>query len=295
VEWAGSGGGRTPDLGRPIDYLVVGHACQDIVSGDALVAGGTAIYSALTAGRLGMRTGILTSAAPDYSFFPNSASIVIKCRPSEASTTFENVYTAAGRRQYLRAHAAPIEVDDLPPRWRNARIVHLGPVAQEVAPDFVAAFDGALVGVTPQGWMRQWDASGLVSPCAWRDAERVLARADVVVLSSEDVGGDDALIHRYARWAQLLVVTLGSAGARVYCRGEARHYPAFAVETVDPTGAGDVFATAFLVRYAESRDPSDAAHFANCAASFVVEGLGASRLPTRAQVEVRRRQGRLRR
>jgi hypothetical protein len=294
VESAGRGG-RTPDLGRFIDYLVIGHACQDIVSGGALAAGGTAIYSALTAGRLGMQTAILTSAASDYRFFPDSPSFVIKCRPSEASTTFENVYTAAGRRQYLRTHAAPIELEDLPPHWRHARIVHLGPVAQEVDPDFLTVFDGALVGVTPQGWMRQWDASGLVSPCAWPDAERILMRADVAVLSPEDVGWDDALIRRYARWAQLLVVTLGGQGARVYYRGEARHFPAFAVEAVDPTGAGDVFATAFLVRYAESRDPFDAAHFANCAASFVVEGLGASGLPTRAQVEARLRQGRVRR
>ncbi|MBN1401710.1 MAG: ribokinase [Anaerolineae bacterium] len=286
-------GGRTPNR-RPIDYLVVGHACQDVTPDGSLVAGGTAIYSSLAASRLGMKTAILTSAAPDYCFLPDAASMAVRSLPSASSTTFENVYTGAGRRQYVRAHAAPIKADDLPPHWRKVRIAHLGPVAQEVDPDLVGVFQGALVGVTPQGWLRQWDASGLVSPCEWRDAERVLTRVDVAILSPEDVGGDHGLIRRYARWARLLVITLGSEGAQVYHRGEVRRFPAFAAEAVDLTGAGDVFATAYLIRYAESRDPFAAAHFANCAAAFVVEGPGVSRLPTRAEVEERLRRGRLR-
>ena len=55
--------------GERIGYLVVGHACQDIAPDGSLVAGGTAIYSALMASRLGVQTAILTSAAPDYRFF----------------------------------------------------------------------------------------------------------------------------------------------------------------------------------------------------------------------------------
>jgi sugar/nucleoside kinase (ribokinase family) len=53
---------------------------------------------------------------------------------------------------------------------------------------------------------------------------------------------------------------------------------------VDPTGAGDVFAAAFLVRYHESGNPLEAAAFAACAASCVVEGVGASTLGDREEV-----------
>ena len=53
---------------------------------------------------------------------------------------------------------------------------------------------------------------------------------------------------------------------------------------VDSTGAGDVFATAFLLRYHEAGDPLEAGSFAACAASCVVEGVGASTLGDRAEV-----------
>jgi 1D-myo-inositol 3-kinase len=56
---------------------------------------------------------------------------------------------------------------------------------------------------------------------------------------------------------------------------------------VDPTGAGDVFAACFLVRYHETGDPLEAAAFAACAASCAVEGIGTSTLGDRAEVERR--------
>jgi sugar/nucleoside kinase (ribokinase family) len=60
---------------------------------------------------------------------------------------------------------------------------------------------------------------------------------------------------------------------------------------VDLTGAGDVFASAFLVRLDETaqssgvEDPWEAARFANAVASFSVEGQGISAIPSREQVD----------
>jgi len=48
-----------------------------------------------------------------------------------------------------------------------------------------------------------------------------------------------------------------------------------------------VFAAAFLVRYQETSDPLEAAAFAACAASCAVEGVGATSLGDRAEVERR--------
>jgi sugar/nucleoside kinase (ribokinase family) len=63
--------------------------------------------------------------------------------------------------------------------------------------------------------------------------------------------------------------------------------PGFPAVEVDPTGAGDVFAAAFLVRLQETEDPVQAARFANAVASFCVEGPGVAGIPTREQVEER--------
>jgi len=54
---------------------------------------------------------------------------------------------------------------------------------------------------------------------------------------------------------------------------------------VDPTGAGDVFAAAFMIRLIETDDPCQAAQFANTVASFSIEGPGVSGIPMRHQVE----------
>ena len=56
---------------------------------------------------------------------------------------------------------------------------------------------------------------------------------------------------------------------------------------MDPTGAGDVFAAAYLVRYRETSDALESARFASCAASFCVEAQGTEGIPTRAQMEER--------
>jgi sugar/nucleoside kinase (ribokinase family) len=151
-----------------------------------------------------------------------------------------------------------------------------------------------LVGATPQGWLRAWDETGRVRAVPWASAERVLARIDVLVFSADDMGGDLALVRRYAEMARLAVVTENHRGCTVWHGGRQERFPAFEVEEVDPTGAGDVFAAAFLLRYGETRDVATAARFANCAASFAVEGTGTTALPTLEQVEARLRTGRAR-
>jgi sugar/nucleoside kinase (ribokinase family) len=116
----------------------------------------------------------------------------------------------------------------------------------------------------------------------------MLRELDVVVLSEEDVGGDWEILDQYAAEARLLVVTRGPEGAILRRRGAPdASYPAYATDEVDPTGAGDVFAAAFLIRLRETDDPDQATRFANCVASFAVEGPGTTTLPTLEQVRRR--------
>jgi sugar/nucleoside kinase (ribokinase family) len=82
-------------------------------------------------------------------------------------------------------------------------------------------------------------------------------------------------------------MTQGARGCTVFVNGEARQIPGFPAREVDPTGAGDVFAAAFLVRLSETHDPFQAARFANATASFCVEASGVTGIPTREQVQAR--------
>jgi len=280
----------SPDL----EYLVVGHVTRDLALDGGFRVGGTATYAALAAWRLGATVGVLTSAEPSFRLFDAAPDIHVARRPAEQTTTFENIYTGGHRQQYLRAVAATLTGAEMPLGWERTPIIHLGPVAQEIAPSLVDRLDCKLLGVTPQGWLRRWDNHGLVSPTSWSWAADLLTRADAVILSLEDLGGDRGLLARYIRQSRLLVQTVGAEGAIVYHNGCETRTSAYEVNEQDPTGAGDVFAAAFLLRLFETDDAVEAARYANSAASFVVEGVGIANVPTREQVEWRLRYGRLR-
>lgn len=277
-----------------LDYLVVGHVTRDLTPDGGFRAGGTATYSALAAHRLGARVGVVTSADPTFALFHETPAIRTARRISEQTTAFENIYIAGRRQQFIRAVAATLTSDDLPSGWEQIPVIHLGPVAQEISSSLVDRLHGKLLGVTPQGWLRRWDEHGLVSPSEWVGGDEMLSRADVVVVSMEDLGDSRAGLARYVRQARLLVLTVGAKGAIVHHRGQQTSVPAYEVNEQDPTGAGDLFATAFLLRFFETNDTIESARFANSAASFVVEGLGIANVPTREQVEWRMRYGRLR-
>lgn len=275
-----------------LDYLVIGHVTRDIVP-SGWRAGGTVTFSALTAHKLGCKAGVLTSASCAETL-AGLDDIATHSVVSTADTVFENIYTPSGRVQYLRSVAATLSPTDLPAEWRNTPIIHLGPVAQEVSPEFLGSFPGAFIGLTPQGWLRRWNSSGQVHPISLAEPEKILGQASCVVLSLEDLGGDKQALEAYAEMSQLLVQTRGMLGAIIYMNGSRYEVPAFEAREVDPTGAGDVFATAFLIRYYETRDPLAAALFANCVASFVIEGPGTSTIPSRDQVHQRLQEGKLR-
>ncbi|MCK7481538.1 MAG: PfkB family carbohydrate kinase [Candidatus Moduliflexus flocculans] len=94
------------------------------------------------------------------------------------------------------------------------------------------------------------------------------------MLSREDVNGDDLLIEQMAGQTKILVVTEGAAGAVLYWHGDRRRFRAPSVKEVDATGAGDIFAAAFFVRYLNTRDPWEATRFATLIASHSVERTG---------------------
>ncbi len=275
----------------PVEYLVIGHITQDVTP-RGYVLGGTAAYAALTAHRLGKRVGVVTCAAPGAEVLkPLAEQVEVVCLPSAHTTTFENVYQDGRRTQWVRALADPIRPEDVPRAWRRAPLVHLAPIAQEVTPTLGRHIAGELVGATPQGWLRAWDGDGRVFYRSLADPRRDLAGVDVLIFSIEDVQGNQEHLRALVEAVPLAVVTLAEKGCDVYQHGRATHFPARPVpRVVDPTGAGDVFAAAFLVRYQETGDLAEAARFANVVASFSVEGLATSAIPTRDQVETWRRE-----
>lgn len=83
-----------------------------------------------------------------------------------------------------------------------------------------------------------------------------------------------------------VVITLGERGALWCNREETFEVPAFPVQVVDTTAAGDTFAAALAVALSEGLDSHAAMRFACGASALAVTRLGAqSGIPTRAQLD----------
>ncbi len=269
----------------PVDYLILGHITHDRQSDGAYTLGGTATYAALTAAALGRRVGLVTSAGTDFDVTPFAqAGVSITCQPASNTTIFENHYRGALRVQRVHALAGPLLAEMVPASWRNAPIVHVGPVLDECGENLVAALAGrGFLGITPQGWLRQVAFHGRVARADWVTAARILPLASAVVLSSEDVGGDWELLRRWAALTPVLVVTQAQAGGVVYVAGEPYPFPAVPAVEIDPTGAGDIFAAVFFIALADGASPLDAAQRAAQLAALSVTRCALEGIPTRAE------------
>jgi sugar/nucleoside kinase (ribokinase family) len=252
------------------DYVIIGHISLDSAESDARI-GGTAAYSARAAKLLGRRVGVVTAVPVDPSTIDELRGIECLSIPSQDWTRFENHYETGKRQQKWISTAAEIEVDDVPISWQLAQIVHVGPIAQEISPQFVMGCPTELNCATLQGWLRARSTDSKVLLELNAELETGLKYLDGAVLSEEDVISDPVLIEQLTQSCRLLVLTRGGEGCDVYVKGERQRVTTTQIDVEDPTGAGDVFAAAFFVRFAATQNPVESAKFANRFSAWILE------------------------
>jgi sugar/nucleoside kinase (ribokinase family) len=263
---------------RSRQALLIGHTSNDLTPlGSCL--GGTVSFAGLTLHALGCEVRIVTSAGPELDLGPLH-SMDLACIPAPTSTTFVNRYTGRDRLQTIEGRAKQLELQHVPDAWRQCQLLLLGPIANEVEPGIAAGVEHGLLGITAQGWLRRTDGSGRVRLQDWRGLQELLPAAAVVILSAEDLQGDLEGGRQIAGWCRILALTMGADGARIYWQGRCEQLPAPAVEEVDPTGAGDIFAATFLYRLMLGDEPTLAAEWANRVASTSVLRPGLEGVPT---------------
>ena len=103
-------------------------------------------------------------------------------------------------------------------------------------------------------------------------------------MSEEDIEDREA-VEAWSRYIPTVVLTRGRKGSTVWSEGRRVDVPAIASPEVDATGAGDVFATAFTVRYRETDDVGEAARFATAAAALSIRGIGLEAVADRRAIE----------
>lgn len=255
--------------------------------GGGVRPGGTALYAALTAHRLGCSVGLVTSFGPDFprNLFPPDFHVIHV--PASQTTVFRHETSREGRTLTLLGRATDLEVGHLPAEWKAADLALLCPDANEVDPYLASEFSDGAVGAAVQGWMRARGAGGAISPALWEDAPLVLPHVQAIFLSQEDMGPFEQETLEWFQQIPFGVITLGSRGAHLFVSGERHFIEAEPATEVDATGAGDVFAAAFMIQCQREGNPWEAAAFAACAAALHVEGVGIAAIPSQAAVEER--------
>ncbi len=245
-----------------------GNLSIDVVDGGAPRIGGGAYHGARALRELGCEACIVTRCAGSDRdvLLPQLAvlGIPVTALDGESTACFAIDYDGDART---------MRVDAIGPEWSpddahalgDATAVHIAPLARsDFSAETVAAF--------ARGRRLSFDAQGLVRPARTGPLELepeldpdLLAHVSILKVAEEEAAalGDPA-----AFGVPEVVLTKGSLGATVFCDGDAHEVPAYPLPA-DPTGAGDMFAVAYLA----SRDSGLAPAAAARRATAVVAAL----------------------
>jgi sugar/nucleoside kinase (ribokinase family) len=263
---------------RSYDYVTVGHVTADVLIGadgeQRRQPGGGAFYSALQAARLGLRTLVLTRGDPGELaelLTPFAQEIDVEIAPAPQTTTMQTCGSGAKRQQRVRAWAGPICAEDFAPAALpdSAGILHLAPVARETPPGWPCTRDFA--GLTAQGLVRRWGASGEIELAAI-DRARLPCALDAVVISASERACCEQLLDA----VPVMAVTAGEGPTTIHVAGgvDFRVAPRPVNGAHDDLGAGDVFAAAFFIALRDGLTPLQAAAYGNAAAAVRISGRG---------------------
>ncbi|PKM49330.1 MAG: ribokinase [Firmicutes bacterium HGW-Firmicutes-7] len=90
----------------------------------------------------------------------------------------------------------------------------------------------------------------------------------------------------FAKGVKNVLITLGGRGVFIATKEKQEIIPAYKVNAIDTTGAGDAFNGGLVAALAEGKDLWEAAKFANALAAIAVQRLGTTpAMPTRVEID----------
>ncbi len=193
--------------------------------------------------------------------------------------------------------ASRMRPQELPGEYiAGAKLLHVSGISQGISDSACDAVFAAILAARERNVLVSYDPNLRLKlwplDRARATIHGTMAMADIVLPSLEDAraltGKDEPeeiarmYLHRGPR---IVVIKLGPDGALLATRDNMERFPAFRVESVDTSGAGDTFDAAFAVGYLDGWALEDCVRFANAAGALTTTGLGVvSSIPHRAQV-----------
>jgi sugar/nucleoside kinase (ribokinase family) len=237
---------------------------------------------------LGARVDLITRLTDDYDTGVLDGINVLPIAADE-TCRYANSYDANGdRTQLLLVKGEPLPNDVLEYSLGRPDAVVFAPAYHEFeAP--LPVVTAAVVAASLQGALRSRTRGDRVvpHPQPLEQCAPFAAAGRFLLLSEEDTADADGLARALSEAGATVFVTRGYRGATRFSEHAEHRYEAIPARPVDPTGAGDCFSMAFVVRMVETGDVDQACRFALAAGSLAVEATGIATIPTRAAVEAR--------
>ena len=270
--------------------------------------GGDTSNAAIAAARQGASVGYLTSLGRDWmgdAFIDlwkdeGVDSSRVGRHPAAPTGVYFVTHGPEGHRfDFLRRHSAAslMEPADVPADYiAGARILHLSAISQAISEPARRTCDAALAAARDAGVRISYDSNLRLKlwdiELARKTIDATFRRCDIALPSLDDsqqltgLSKPDEIVDHYLRMGPAIVaLKMGADGAIVATRERRDVIPAFPVEPVDATGAGDAFGGAFLARLLAGDDPPTAARYASVAAALKTRGYGAvAPIPRRDEV-----------
>jgi sugar/nucleoside kinase (ribokinase family) len=285
--------------------LVVGSITQDYVEAPGAKLdgelGGSATYFALAARHFGS-VSVVGAVGRDRE--EELRHLLDFADLSRLKTVKEPTYTWRARRKTRDGEATTLE------RFTGASsgyVPELGAPESVPAAVFLGSCDPevqlAVARACPPGAFLCGDTMDIFIKGQRAAVEEMVRRCQVLLVTGHEL---ELLAQRRGLLAaaprmvdqfrlQALVVKLGAGGAVVSTNRGVSRLPAYPIDVVDPTGAGDALAGAFIGRLNELGDRAtdhsllEALEWGVVAASFAISGIGASALKTVTRADLENR------
>ncbi|MGC8931748.1 MAG: PfkB family carbohydrate kinase [Candidatus Methanodesulfokora sp.] len=277
-------------------FLAAGNLSRDLIktsAGESIRLAGSSIYAGVVAAKLGFKAVLLAcyGQESDLDEIPRDLSLEGLIRRGKTAS-FELVYHGEDRELRLLSSSEPIYPSDVE-KLGYHDICLSSPIYHEISLETLRELRRRcfLLGLDPQGYIRRADEHGRVSFYEF-DGSNYFYLADVLSTSKPELpyiakGERDEARALKLLWdmgPDIVIMTRegGSDHFSIFFDGKLFSLPAVPPsKIVDPGGAGDSSTAAFLVEYYMTGNPLWSALFASSVSSFIYEGFGAERVPSR--------------
>jgi len=279
-------------------FLAAGNLSRDVIktsAGESIRLAGSSIYAGVVAAKLGFEAVLLAcyGQESDLAEIPKELSLEGLVR-RDKTASFELIYHGEDRELRLLSDSGLIYPSDVE-KLGYYDVCLSSPIYNEIPLETLKEIRKRcfLLGLDPQGYIRKIDEYGKVRFSEFNGSD-YFCLADVLSTSRPELpyiargerNEERALRLLWDMGPDIVLMTRegGSNHFSIFFDGKFFSLPAVPPsKIVDPGGAGDSSTAAFLAEYYMTGNPLWSALFASSVSSFIYEGFGAERVPSREE------------